>query len=674
MSKAISNCSWSKRNSVHMQSRKMNKNGVRLLAIYLALSPLSALAEITPATSFADMSLEELGNIEITSVSKKPESLSDAAASVFVITSDEIRRTGVATLPEALRLAPNLHVAQASANGYTVTARGLSSTGSVTPNKLLVLIDGRSVYSPLFSGVFWDAQDVMMENIDRIEVISGPGSTLWGINAVNGVINIITKSAKETQGVLASARIGNTGNDNGVRYGGALGENGHYRVYAKSSNREDTELENGNNVSDGWHRNQMGFRADWDFSTDKIRLAGNAYEGDIGQPQPGTIFVGTPLALEDVEISGVNLTAHWEHQLEGGSNFQLQAYYDRTLRKAPPVFGDANNIFDVQFQHSLKPVGRHSLVWGANYRYSRDEFSNDLPIFGVLPERENQSWVSLFGQDRITLTESVNLTLGARVERNPYSGYEFLPDARLAWKINPHHLLWTAVSRTVRGPARIDADAFIPRDPPHQLRGGPDIESEVANVFQLGYRGQINPKLNFEITAFYNDYDELRTQEIDFSNPADPFIVFANEMEGRAHGVEMWGTYQVLPRWRISAGLTTLSQDFDLKSGSNDFAAPSAAGRDPSRTWQIRSAFNISPDKEFDIFIRRSAKLTYLTEEDEVSEYTAVDARLGWQVRKDIEVSLIGQNLLGTEHAEYGSVLYRSELPRSVFLKVVWQP
>lgn len=653
-----------------MQLPMMKKTCIRLLAsLCIPLAALPAYANTKLAASFADMSLEELGNIEITSVSKKPQSLSDAAASVFIITSEDIRRSGVATLPEALRLAPNLHVAQGSSSGYAITARGLGSTGGTTPNKLLVLIDGRSVYSPLFSGVFWDAQDVMIEDVERIEVISGPGSTLWGINAVNGVINIITKSSKDTQGLLASVRAGNIGNDNGFRYGGALGENGHYRVYAKSANREDTELENGTDISDGWHKNQMGFRADWDYSTDKIRLTGNAYEGDIGQPQPGTINVGVPLALSDVEISGVNLTAHWEHLLESGSNIQFQAYYDRVLRKAPPIFSDANNIFDVQFQHSLKPTGRHALVWGANYRYSKDEFSNDHFAFGVLPEHENQSWLSLFGQDQISLTQSLNLTLGARVERNPYTGYEFLPDARLAWKINPQHLLWTAVSRTVRGPARIDADSFVPRDPPFLLRGGPDIHSEIANVYQLGYRGQINPKLNFEITAFYNDYDHLRTQEIDFSVP---FVVFANEMEGRAHGVEMWGTYQVLPRWRISAGLTTLSQHYDLKSDSNDFAAPASAGRDPSHTWQIRSAFNISPDKEFDVFIRRVGKLTYLTEQDEVSEYTAVDARLGWQVRKDIEVSLIGQNLLGTEHVEYFSV--RSELPRAVFLKLVWQP
>lgn len=650
----------------------MNKNtSCLLISLYLLITVFPVYAQTTlSANSFADLSLEELGNIEITSVSKKPQSLSDVAASVFIINSDDIRRSGASTLPEALRLAPNLQIAQSSATGYAITARGLNGGTTSAPNKLLVLIDGRPVYSPLFSGVFWDAQDVMLENVERIEVISGPGGTVWGINAVNGVINVITKSAKDTQGPLASVQAGNIGNNTAARYGGTLGENGHFRVYAKSSNREDTELENGTDVSDGWHRNQVGFRADWDFSTDQISLIGNAYEGDIGQPAPGSLSVeGTALQLDTISISGVNLTAHWEHLLDSGSRIHLQAYYDRALRTNPPTFSDATNIFDVQLQHTLKPMGRHNLLWGANYRYSKDEFSNDSPIFGLQPEKVNQSWLSLYGQDEIALTQDLDLTLGIRAERNPYTGYEFLPDARLAWKVAPQHLIWAGVSRAVRAPSRLDADAFIPRDPPFVVRGGPDIRSEIAKVYQLGYRGQINPKFNFEITTFYNDYEDLRTVEIDFSGP---FLVFANEMEGHAHGFEMWGTYQVMPKWRISAGLTTLNQDFNLKSGSTDpVGSLATAGYDPSHTWQIRSSFNISPDKELDIFVRRSGELTY---PEEVPEYTAVDARLGWKVRKNFEVSLIGQNLLGTEHAEYGSRLYRSELPRGVFLKLVWQP
>lgn len=619
--------------------------------------------------SFADMTLEELGNIQVTSVAKKPQNLSDAAASVFVITSEDIRRSGASSLPEALRLAPNLQVAQLNANNYNISARGMNGSAISPPNKMLVLIDGRSVYSPLFAGVFWDAQDVMLENVERIEVISGPGGTLWGINAVNGVINVITKTARETQGALISAQPGTTGNNTAARYGGTLGEHGHYRVYAKSSNRQDTELENGMDISDGWHRNQVGFRADWDYATDQFSLIGNAYEGDIGQPQPGSVpIAGAALALDTISISGVNLTTHWHHLLSSGSRLHFQAYFDRALRRVPPTFSDARNIFDVQLQHTLRPMGRHQLIWGANYRYNQDEFSNDSPIFGLLPEEVNQTWLSVFGQDEIALAQNLDLTLGARLERNPYTGYEFLPDARLAWKITPQHLLWTAISRTVRAPSRLDADAFVPRDPPFLLRGGPDVRSEIANVFQVGYRGQISAKFNFEITTFYNDYDDLRTLETDSSGP---FLVFANEMEGSAHGFEMWGTYQVLPKWRISAGLTTLNEDFDLKSGSNDSISPAAAGNNPSHSWQIRSIFNITSDKELDIFVRRVGELAY---PEDVDAYTAVDARFGWRVRKNIEISLIGQNLLGTEHAEYGSRLFRSELPRALFLKLVWQP
>lgn len=266
--------------------KKLDSNHIGLLfSVCLSFISLPVYSVTAPPISFAAMSLEELSNIEITSVSKKPQNLSDAAASVFIITSEDIRRSGVSTLPEALRLAPNLHVAQVSASGYAISARGLNGSGNA-PNKLLILIDGRSVYSPLFSGIFWDAQDVMLEDVERIEVISGPGSTLWGINAVNGVINVITRSAKDTHGALVAAQIGDIGNATAFRYGGSLNEDAHYRVYAKTSNRKDTSLENGTDVSDGWNKNQSGFRIDWSHAADQVAIMGNIYEGDIGQPEP----------------------------------------------------------------------------------------------------------------------------------------------------------------------------------------------------------------------------------------------------------------------------------------------------------------------------------------------------------------------------------------------------
>ena len=626
-------------------------------------------AETLPVTSFAKLSLEELGNIEITSVSKRPQSLSNAAASVFIITNDDIRRSSARTLPDALRLAPNLHVAQVSASTYEISARGLNGTGRSSANKLLVLIDGRSVYSPLFSGVFWDRQDVLLEDIERIEVISGPGSTLWGVNAVNGVINVITRSAKDTQGALVSLQSGTTGETSSVRYGGKLGEDGHFRVYGQNSNHDDTTLENGTRIEDGWNKNQIGFRMDWNHVADKLSVTGNVFESSVGQPQPGSIAVdGTTLTLGTIINSGANITGQWEHAMDDGSKMQLQAYFDRTLRKVPPTFNDVMNIYDVQFQHTLKPMGSHTLVWGANYRYNQDEFSNDSIVAGFYPEKVNQSWLSLFGQDVIALDDDVKLTLGARLERNVYTGYEFLPDARLAWNITPNHLLWTAASRAVRAPSRVDADVFVPRDPPFLLIGGPNVRSEIAEVYQLGYRGQISPKFNFEATAFYNDYDYLRTQELISIAPVT--VVYANEMEGHSHGVEMWGTYQLLPKWRISAGGTLLNQKLKLKPGSNDISAPALSDKDPSYTWQLRSSFNIDADKEFDLYVRHVDELSA----PEVPAYTAVDARVNWRVRKDVELSLIGQNLLGTEHAEYGEGQFRSELPQAVFFKVTWRP
>ncbi|MGZ5781577.1 MAG: TonB-dependent receptor plug domain-containing protein, partial [Burkholderiaceae bacterium] len=427
----------------------------------------------------ANLSLEELVNIQITSVSKKSESLSDAAASVFVITNEDIHRAGVTNLPDALRLAPNLQVAETDASGYSISARGFNSSSA---NKLLVLIDGRSVYTPLFSGVFWDVQDVMLEDIDRIEVISGPGGTLWGTNAVNGVINIITRSAKDTQGGLVSLGTGNRESDAAFRYGGTIGDDGHYRVYGKSFNVKHTQTENGTEKGDAWHKSQAGFRADWKRPGDQFSIQGNAYTGREGQPLPGTIVIsGQNFALGAIPVSGVNLTTHWTHLLDDGSNLSVQAYYDRTERTVPPTFAEKLDIFDLQVQHSLRPIGAHALIWGASYRYAIDNVDNSQYV-AFLPAHLDQRWSSLFAQDDITLRNDLKLTLGARAERNDYTGNEFLPNARLAWKITPDHLLWTAASRAVRAPSRLDHDTFVPGAPPFLLNGGSTVRSEIAKV------------------------------------------------------------------------------------------------------------------------------------------------------------------------------------------------
>ncbi len=637
-------------------------------------APILALAFLPCATSaqqmisLIDMTIEELTNIQITTVSKRPESLANAAGSVFVITGEDIRRSGATSLPEALRLAPNLHVARSSGSGYGISARGLNGSTTSAANKLLVLIDGRSVYSPLFSGVFWDVQDVMLEDVERIEVSSGPGGTLWGINAVNGVINVITKSANTTEGGLVSANTGNFNKSAAFRYGGELENSGNYRVYGKFSELDRLSRYDGRAVDDGWHKSQIGFRTDWEHSREQFTVQGNAYRGRFGQPEPGSISVsGTNLELGTIEASGVNLTGRWAHLLDDGSSFSVQGYYDQAERTVPPTVSDRLDIIDLQLQHSPLPIGKHALTWGANYRYGRDRLENMSEVIAFLPAHLNQKWSSLFAQDEISLREDLRLILGARVERNPYTGNEFLPNARLAWNLAADHLLWTAVSRAVRGPSRLDADSRIPGVPPYELDGGPDVRAEVAEVAELGYRGQPVEKVSYSVTAFHTDYNHLRTTEL---APSGTYLVFANEMEGKVSGVEMWGAYQALPEWRLSAGYTGMNHRLHLNPGSIDAESPGTGEKNPEHTWQLRSALMITENADLDIMVRQVAALS----NPEVPAYTAVDARFAWRLQPNLELSLSAMNLRDADHAEYGPIGTRSRIPRMVLLQVLWQP
>jgi iron complex outermembrane receptor protein len=616
----------------------------------------------TALQDLADLSLEELSNIEVTSVSKRAERLSDAPASVFVITGDDIRRSGVTSLPEALRLAPNLAVARSYANGYSISARGFNNSAG---NKVLVLIDGRTVYSPLFSGVFWDAQEVMLEDIERIEVISGPGGTLWGTNAVNGVINVISRSAQNTKGVLIAANAGNTESGTAVRYGGTIGVDGSYRVYGKYVDRDHTSLADGGAVNDGGHIGQAGFRADWGRAGNQLTVQGDAYSGDADQPAPGMFNINGISRLNPISISGVNLSTRWIRRLDGGSNMTVQAYYDRTERNIRGTLDDTLDVVDVQFQHSLLPTEAHAVAWGADYRYGQDRVVND-DFVAFLPAKTDRAWASLFAQDEITLRENVRLTLGARAERNDYTGNEFLPSARLAWRVAADHLLWAAASRTVRAPSRIDREFFFPANgPPFLIQGGPEFRSEVAEVYEVGYRGQPSTRLTYSVTAFQTEYDHLRTLEI---APSGTFLEFANEMDGTTSGVEMWATYQATANWRVGVGFTTLSKDLRLKPGSDGLnGGVDAEGNDPDHSWHLRSTHDLSEQWELDAIVRGVASLP----NPAVPSYIAVDLRVAWKSRGAMELSLTGQNLFDGGHAEFRDPLTRTEFGRAGFFKVV---
>ncbi|UVW28486.1 TonB-dependent siderophore receptor [Massilia sp. H6] len=622
-----------------------------------------ALPAIAQAQHLADLSIEELANIQVTSVSKRPERLHDAPASVFVITADDLRRSGARSLPEALRLAPNLHVAQSSTYSHAISARGLNGSNTGFPNKLLVMIDGRSVYAPVFSGVFWDMPDVMLEDVERIEVISGPGGTMWGVNAVNGVINITTRSAHATQGSLAALRATTNGADAAFRQGGGSGD-ASWRVYGKVLQRSNSENAAGARLNDAWRQAQLGWRADWERGSDTFSLNGNVYRGQPGQPAPGEVPVtASALRLGEIDTEGANLSAHWEHGFDGGSRLSVQAYLDHTRRAVPLAFTGSLQVADLQLEHMLPQWGRHSLMWGANLRHSWDHVEGS-EVFAFLPAKQQQTWASLYAQDEVALRPDLSLTLGARIERNSYTGIELLPTARLAWRLAPGHTVWSALSRTVRAPTRLDVDAFIPARPPYLLRGGPQVRSEVARVVELGYHSQPLAGLSYSATLFHNQYDHLRTQEID---PTRTFFTFGSLMQGEASGMEMWGSYQLTRSWRLTGGFTALHERLRLKPGSNDLAGPGTAGRDPEHTLQLRSHYAVDERREVDVALRKVAAL----ENPAVPDYWALDARFGWRLAPNLELSLVGQNLNGG-HGENGRRETRAELGRRVGVKLVW--
>ena len=449
-----------------------------------------------------ELSLEELMDIEVTSVSKRPERLSETASAIQVITQEDIRRSGATRLPEALRLASNLEVAQIDSRRWAISARGFNSPFS---NKLLVLIDGRTVYTPLFAGVFWDVQDTLLEDIDRIEVISGPGATLWGANAVNGVINIITKDAKDTQGTLLAGGGGTELRGfGGVRYGGAVAPNFRYRIYGKYFDRDGTVLPDGRDASDDWHQGQGGFRMDWDASeSDVFTVQGDGYDGRISQA-----------GADAIDVSGANVIGRWSHTFYEGSELTLQLYYDRTHRDIPGEVSEDLDTYDVDFQHRFPLGERHDIVWGLGYRLIEDDVGNS-PAVAFLPPQVSRQWFSGFVQDEIALVKDrVHLTLGTKIEHNDYTGFEFQPSGRLAWRLSEQQILWSAISRAVRTPSRIDRELFLRVDDPDlRIDGGPDFESEELLAYELGYRVQPFSRLGLSLAAYYNDYDDLRSRE-----------------------------------------------------------------------------------------------------------------------------------------------------------------
>ncbi|UUX94441.1 TonB-dependent siderophore receptor [Aquabacterium sp. J223] len=584
-------------------------------------------APVAPAApSLPDLSLEELGSLPVTSVSGRAERWQDAPASVYVITGDDIRRSGAVTLPQALRLAPNLHVAALNATQNAISARGFNTA---IANKLLVLIDGRTVYSPLFSGVLWDAQDVVLEDVDRIEVISGPGGTLWGANAVNGVINVVTRTAAATQGTQLSVGGGEHGHHTSLRHGLRLGDQAHLRLYALTRHTDNTLRADGTPVTDQASKRQLGFRTDWADERRSLTVQGEAYEGGEA---PGTNTAPVQ--------RGHHLLARLGERRADGAEWTLQGYVDSAERDEPVIFRDRTRTVDLRFDHALPARGAHRLLWGLN---AREAFSRtERTTAEFLPGDRRLHWASVYLQDEVRLAPRWQVTGGLKLERNRYNGWEWMPSLRLAWRPSDARMVWAGLSRAVRAPSRIDREFFFPAVTRSLIAGGPDFQSEIALVAEVGVRGQVGADWSYSATAYRQQYEGLRAGGTTLPTQVE------NRIDGHADGVEAWGSWQAGRSWRLSAGLLAQKKALRARPGT----APSSIanlGNDPTSQWSLHSSHQLGPAQALDLFLRRVGALP----QPAIPAYTALDVRWGWRPTPQAEVSLALFNALDPHHPEF---------------------
>ena len=644
-----------------------------------------------PSVDLLRLSLEELGQIKVTSVSRKSESLSTAAAAIHVIPAEEIRRSGVTTLAEALRTAPGVQVAQANSRQWAISARGFNG---VYASALLVLMDGRTLYTPLFSGVFWEEADTVLEDLDRIEVIRGPGATLWGANAVNGVINFITKSAKETQGLLVSGGGGLEERGFGVvRYGGQLSTNAHYRVYTKYSDRDEFTLAGGGGASDAWSVWQSGLRLDWDSTPDdRITLQSDYYYGHMGG-RINRLSLSPPGLAPTVvrgKVEGANVLSRWTHDLGPESEVSVQTYYDRTDRSFG-VGREIRDTVDLDAQHRF-PVGdRNDIVWGAGYRYSVDDITQ-APDFQIADPNVGLQLFSLFAQDELTLVpERFHLTLGTKLEHNDFTGFEIQPSGRVTWTPNERHTIWGAISRAVRTPARSERGLRYYVSPPLsapvlplplliQAQGNPDFGSEELLAYELGYRVQVHPRLSLDTTVFYHDYDRLwlgavLPAKIQLSPSGEPYVLIPvaprNDLFGETYGVEASAVWQPTPAWRLQGTYTFFAMSLHTRGAVRSITEDTEISN-PRHQVCFRSEVDLGRHVEWGLGLRYVDSLPGLG----ISSYVEMDARLAWKVSPKCEVALIGRNLLDPHHPEAmpsGVSVADVEVDRSIYGKVTWR-
>jgi iron complex outermembrane receptor protein len=683
---------------------RLTAHRFRTAAIHLALG--ASLGVVAPSEVFGqssgrqsnavdltELSIEDLMAIRVTSVSKKEQTLAKTGAAVFVITQEDIHNSGATNIPDVLRMAPGVDVAQIDANRWAISIRGFNS---IYANKVLVLIDGRSVYSDSFSGVFWDQQNVPLEDIGRIEVIRGPGGTVWGANAVNGVINIITKDSRNTHGGLISAGGGTqTAADSLVQYGGAAGPNGSYRVSGRYFDIDDSVTPGGQPATDGWHGSHGGFRTDWDLSRrDTLSVQGDLTRTAGGENVYG-VFPNIPLATnlnEPVTNSLGDIVARWEHTLANGSQTSLQVYYDYVHRSGDEGINQYYRTADVEFQHHLSIGARHDIVWGLDYRM------DDTALLGATaysyqfdPNHRLDNLAAVFLQDEIAITKSVFLTVGSKFEHNDYTGFQYEPSAQLMWTPSARQTLWASASRAIREPAMFETAAkfnigLYPLGGGNfgiaTLNGDPHPQSEKLRDFEIGYRNRIGKRLSVDLTGFLSYYRNLETFE-----PQDPFFsadstlahlvipeVLAFNANGRAYGGEIFVNWDASSRLRISSGYSLLNSltTPDASAAGSTVFEPSADS--PRHQVQVRGHLRLRRSLEWDASAARTSSLANVPSYN-VPGYTRIDSRLGWRAGESLEFSVVGQNLASRRHLEFADTLgiNGTLVLRSVFAKVQWR-
>ncbi len=638
-------------------------------------------------SKYKTMSLEQLTQIDVTTLSKEPERAFQTPAAIYIITGADIRRSGATSIPEALRLAPGVEVARIDANKWSIGIRGF---GTRLTRSVLVLIDGRTVFTPLFDGTYWEVQDTLMEDIDRIEVIRGPGGTIWGPNAVNGVINVITKSSKETKGMLATAGGGNEEQGfAGFRYGGGNDKDFSYRFYGKGFTRSPEVHSDGRNFDD-WRSAQGGFRMDWDRQGGAFTLQGDFYEERAGESVVANTYAPpyTQIIDANADLSGGNIMGRWEKKLNAGNDIQVQAYYDRTNRYEPNI-GERRDTFDVDFLERLHLPARQTVSWGLGARFSH---ANDLAVVSGLvfiPNRRTDDLLSGFVQDEISLVEKrLTLVMGTKLLHTNYAPFEVEPSARLSWTPSESQTIWAAFTHAVRTPSDVEEAYFLAGDTGQTLDGlrllarfnaNPNFAPEQLNGYEAGYRRLIGKNFGASIAGFYNHYHNLLDEEITGAPfledvPAPPHYLlpaqFRNGLLGNTKGVEVTPEWRPKSFWRLRGSYSYLRMSIWKAPGSGDVGtAPIIVGSSPGHQAWVQSSFDIAKTIQLDLTWRYVSALPG----EMVPAYSTADARFAWRFTRELELAIAGQNLLQPSHFEAsGDPGPLVGIKRSGYLKLTW--